>query len=544
MAKTVDLNRVSKIYPSSDPIMFGKSKFTPGEIRLHPLTASFLNAPRLEELYLEKVTSENQTRSFRITLVFLTMYLLFVSPNLYNLSDADVKVRENSKKYCLYVFPPLVPIPILLWISKLDRFQRHFQNIYSLIVICWTFSFIGGGMHSMLNEWSVYIEDDINLLLNNTGLFDSMKVFTIEKNKDVWPFESLQGTSKEILFSFMKKILLPAATMNINLLRLVLVYVFVPLLRIDTLHCASVSLFTTISYNVLTMILYPSTNNLNFVLNKILVFCFPILFSIVMLLQNRDVERVVRQEFLHMWSIEREAEMANKQKDLFAEENLNLKKELAKQNESLIDLDSPIHKIIADLKQFQDDLQFTDVHRFRMTNILTALSKLDTNLFTPDINAQMRSQSGVDNDTKNWAMSVLGRKEYKQARFSNNSSPPSPETRSKSSVSMGLGENLIFPLENIPTIEDSTILSAIEDIDKSGWNFDTLKLGDISGGRPLYFIGLAIFEKHSMYDEMKVDRVALQNFLFTIDEGYLRNPYVSLFELKILMLSNFNIFLT
>ncbi|KAF0746545.1 hypothetical protein AaE_008081, partial [Aphanomyces astaci] len=189
--------------------------------------------------------------------------------------------------------------------------------------------------------------------------------------------------------------------------------------------CVEVSVVTTFAYTLLTVVVYPSTSNKYFNTNKILVFCFPLLFSIIMLLQNRDMERMLRVEFLQMHEKEQEAETAKKQREAFAEENKNLKQELQKQQDYLqnpIDLQSPVHKIISDLKAVQDESNFTDAQAFRMAAIVSALSRLDTNLFTPDISTQMaNSDSEVDKDTKNWAISVLGKKEYNatSSRLSN-----------------------------------------------------------------------------------------------------------------------------
>ncbi|KAF0709036.1 hypothetical protein AaE_013003 [Aphanomyces astaci] len=209
-------------------------------IRYHPLTARFVGQPKLEQLYMEKAAKEWSPRSFRIVCVFLLLYFMTISPNLYNLISPDDVVRDKSKTYFLYVFPAMIPIPLMLWLSTMKRFRPHFHNIYAVVVTCWTFSIIGGGMYSMLHEWKVYVQDDVTKLLNYTHFLNASDVFTINHDDDLWPYPTYTGTGRDILFDYMGEVLLPAATMNINLLRMVLVSIFIPLLRIGSVQSAVV----------------------------------------------------------------------------------------------------------------------------------------------------------------------------------------------------------------------------------------------------------------------------------------------------------------
>ena len=237
-------HKPTRIVPSVDSISdTGTRMSKPTEpVHFHPITARFVNHPKLEKLYLEKAVKEWSPRSFKIVLAFLLLYFIFVAPNLTNLTSSDPSIREQSQEYFLYVVPSMVPVPFLLWLVRLERFQPYYHKIYSTIVLCWTCSIIGGGMHSLLREWSVYIQDDMSTLLQAAHVFNLTATYTLSSQAGVWPYETMQGTGKDILFQFMGDILLPAATMNINLLRMILVSVFVPLLRIDTPHAATVRL--------------------------------------------------------------------------------------------------------------------------------------------------------------------------------------------------------------------------------------------------------------------------------------------------------------
>ncbi|OQR94683.1 cAMP-specific 3',5'-cyclic phosphodiesterase [Achlya hypogyna] len=523
-------HKSTRIVPSGDSVSDTSTRMPKptAPVVFHPLTARFVGQPKLEKMYLEKAVKEWSPRSFKIVLAFLLLYFIFVAPNLTNLTASDASIRLQSQEYFLYVVPTMIPIPFLLWLARVERFQKYYHKIYASIILCWTCSIIGGGMHSMLREWSVYIQDDIATLLQAAQVFNLTATYTLTSQPGVWPYQTMEGTGKDILFKFMGDILLPAATMNINLLRMILISVFVPLLRIDTPHAATVSMVSSVSYAVLTLLIYPRTSNQYFITNEILVCCFPLLFSIVLFLQNRDMERMFRQEFLHMHEVEEEAEFAYQQREAIAEENKNLKNELklAKQHDgSTIDLESPVHKIISDLKMLQEDLKLSDGQAARLTNIVTALSKLDVNLFTPDINAQMGSSNGVDVDTKNWAISVLGKKEYNPL---GRKQPLGVDTRSKSSGHVLSADQGAILLEHMPALDTGALHKIQSRIVLDGWNLDVLSLE--CHGHPVLFMGMAVFEQHHLYDLVKVDVVALKNFLLSIDEGYLRNPYHNAFH--------------
>ncbi|KAF4317848.1 hypothetical protein BBO99_00007600 [Phytophthora kernoviae] len=271
-------------------------------------------------------------------------------------------------------------------------------------------------MFSMLTEWYNYVSKDVSIIMDELGISneDDPRIFYVNSTARAdWLFKSISGTRAEVLQAYTKEILLPAATMNINLLRLIMIFVFVPLLRIDTLHFAVVGVLTSASYMVLTLLFFPVTNSAPFILNRVLVICFPILFTAAMLLRNRDVDRVVRQDFLHVWAVELEAEKATREKNLIAEENRTLKQELAQRDSDFnLDLTSPLHALLAELKSFLDSVDLSDEETQRGMAIVRNLARLDQNLFMPDISAQMKSEKEVDNDTKNWALSVLARKDY------------------------------------------------------------------------------------------------------------------------------------
>lgn len=527
--------RVSRIYPLTDSVYVAQTKKTPVEVKFHPLTSHFVNEPRLEKLFEVTFARENTPRSSRISAVFFVLYLVFTGSNLSNLFSSDQKVREESMNYFLLVFTPITPIPFLIYLSRLRKYEVQFQRIYSVVILCWSFSMISGGMFSMLTEWYNYVAKDVDILMEALSMNNSTgTIYYINSTAiPAWHFKAISGSQTDVLQLYTKEILLPSATMNINLLRLMIVFVFVPLLRIDTMHFAVIVFITCLSYNVLTFVYYPNTDSSPFILNRILVIGFPIMFALVMLLRNRDVDRVIRQDFLHVWAVELEAEKATREKNLIAEENRNLKKELAQRDSDFsLDLTSPLHSLLAELKSFIDDTDMSDEATSRGMAILRNLSKLDTNLFMPDISAQMKDEKEVDNDTKNWALSVLARKDYAGTRrtgatvsLSSHSNSDTRRSYQDGLNSAGGNPSGIAPLLNMPHWEDDILNKVRHRIQADGWDLDTLKIAEYTDNRPLMYVTAAMFEIHELHEEFRIDRIVLRNFLFMLDEGYLANPY-------------------
>ncbi|KAG2906767.1 hypothetical protein JG687_00012364 [Phytophthora cactorum] len=532
--------RVSRIYPVTDSVYVTQAKKTPVEVKFHPVTSTFLNEPRLEKLYQVTFARENSARASRMALIFFFMYLVFTGSNLSNLLSKDSSVRSQSFRYFLLVFIPILPIPLLVYISRRRAYEIQFQRIYTLMLLCWSFSIIAGGMFSMLTEWYNYVAKDVDIILDELGIAnnDDSRVFFVNSTvRSDWQFKEISGTRAEVLQAYTKEILLPSATMNINLLRLIMIFVFVPLLRIDTLHFALVGVITSASYMALTLIFYPVTDSTPFILNRVLVICFPMVFTLAMLVRNRDVDRVVRQDFLHVWAVELEAEKATREKNLIAEENRTLKQELAQRDSEFnLDLTSPLHALLAELKSFLDTVDLSDEDMQRGVAIVRNLARLDQNLFVPDISAQMKSEKEVDNDTKNWALSVLARKDYADTTrsgvaMSHSSHSNSNSNRRSYRDGLGIGAGgiagsmVIAPLPDMPTWEEQTLFRVKQRIQQDGWDLDTLQIADQTGNRPLMYVTAALFELHELHEEFRVDRVVLRNFLYVLDDGYLANPY-------------------
>lgn len=51
-------------------------------------------------------------------------------------------------------------------------------------------------------------------------------------------------------------------------------------------------------------------------------------------------------------------------------------------------------------------------------------------------------------------------------------------------------------------------------------------VADLSGNKPISFITYIVFEQHNLFELCPVNKNILANFLYFLDIGYHRNPYV------------------
>ncbi|KAJ3362262.1 High affinity cAMP-specific 3',5'-cyclic phosphodiesterase 7A [Allomyces javanicus] len=57
-------------------------------------------------------------------------------------------------------------------------------------------------------------------------------------------------------------------------------------------------------------------------------------------------------------------------------------------------------------------------------------------------------------------------------------------------------------------------------------DFDVISLNEATRGHPVYFTGLRVFERHNLISKLNLDVRVLQNFLLSVEAGYLAtNPY-------------------
>lgn len=285
---------------------------------------------------------------------------------------------------------------------------------------------------------------------------------------------------------FWKTVILPIAHLNINLLRPLIVLVVAPMFKLDTYHYILTAFNVNWSFCILVSALYPQTTYVFFIVNKfLLVFCL-VGVSMVMIFRVRQTDRFLRLNFLHAKTVEERARASYLQKEIIINENKSLKKMLDDRTRSTsgpLDFDSPMSKVIMDLKNLQRTASLSPEMRENLDGIVLLLSKKGQNLFAPDIHEQLRQkrEGDLDGDTKSWAATVLANKSYTRNRrasavFTNSPGNPDGSCGGGShATSVGSSGERYVEVRLHPEVlapSDEMLNAVGEMMERDGWSVD------------------------------------------------------------------------
>jgi len=145
------------------------------------------------------------------------------------------------------------------------------------------------------------------------------------------------------------------------------------------------------------------------------------------------------------------------------------------------------------------------------------------------------NQSGGDGTTSN-SVSVAPSDRDLSSDASGQAVSQVGSSGGSSTAAAGGGGVLLTPLERSSTAskfttpagllakEEKQINDLLKAMDQP--NFDVFEVANLTGGKPLFFVGTALFKKYHLINKFGIDRTKLSNFLNSVENGYLRsNPY-------------------
>lgn len=281
-------------------------------------------------------------------------------------------------------------------------------------------------------------------------------------------------------------VILPIIHLNINLVRPLIVLVVAPMFKLDPFHYIFTAFTVNLSFTVLVSAFYPQTKSTFYIANKfLLIFCL-VGVSFVMIFRVRQTDRFLRLNFLHAKTVEERARASHIQKEFIINENKSLKKMLEERSQNSagpLDFDSPMAKVLMDLKSLQRTASLTPELRENLDGIVLLLSKKGQNLFAPDIHEQLKQKRGgdLDYDTKSWAATVLANKSYTRNRrgsaaFKNAHGDGSGSGSVSNSHSMSVNIDRYMEAQLHPDVIAPTdeLLNAVgEMMECDGWSVDT-----------------------------------------------------------------------
>lgn len=131
-------------------------------------------------------------------------------------------------------------------------------------------------------------------------------------------------------------------------------------------------------------------------------------------------------------------------------------------------------------------------------------------MFVPEIEEQLKKGSTLDRDTQKWLVSLVSEETQSNARslsISRNASVTTTFDEEKSNLEL---PKVIKENEN----QFSSVVAKIDE-----WSFDVFEAVKLTSGRPLLFVGIALFRKYELFSKFGLNSGKVANFLTCIENG-------------------------
>ncbi|KAJ0409789.1 hypothetical protein ATCC90586_005356 [Pythium insidiosum] len=508
----------------------------------HYFTNEFCLAPIVELDYQAFYNETNVNPACYASLFSWALWIVLCAQDAFSLFSDDSQEQRVAGLRLAISGVVLFPVPLLVLACRSGRFRGREQHLLCLIVHCFAFAIMASGLLPTVNAYRRFLLRDLEHLLDELGVGENPGL-DLNGATTWWEFGNTKGPGRVVLVRYMENVILPIAHLNINLLRPLIVLVIAPMFKLDPSHYIITAFSVNFGFFLLVSALYPETSAVFFIINKfLLIFCL-VGISIVTVFRVRQTDRFLRLNFLHAKTVEDRARASQLQREIIINENKSLKKMLEERSQSAtgpLDFDSPMAKVLLDLKNLQRSASLSPELRENLDGIVTLLSKKGQNLFAPDIHEQLKQkkEGDLDGDTKTWASTVLANKSYTRNRRASGvfTSAPAPRMEGSGSGSAIAGhathgpsssgryvEARLHPEVSLPTEDGLNAVAAM--MERDGWSVDTFAVAELAQNKPLSYITYIVFEQHNLFELCSINKNILANFLHFLDVGYLRNPY-------------------
>ncbi|RKP00394.1 hypothetical protein CXG81DRAFT_13294 [Caulochytrium protostelioides] len=174
--------------------------------------------------------------------------------------------------------------------------------------------------------------------------------------------------------------------------------------------------------------------------------------------------------------------------------------------EPLLDLDSPITKVIACIRQIQASNRLDSDASEELDFVVEVLSS--NQLFLP--NLLRVNKDAMDGEVNQWLTNMI---------MNQNTQAPSQGSRPGSVMHTHYSNAGSAPHLSLSE-RIATFLG-----DMNAWSFDLVALQELTQGQPLYYLGMAIFEYHNFEQTLGIDPDVMRNFLRRVEGSYRKVPY-------------------
>ncbi|KAG6587242.1 putative calcium/calmodulin-dependent 3',5'-cyclic nucleotide phosphodiesterase [Phytophthora cinnamomi] len=517
----------------------------------HYVTNSFTQDPLVELDFQAYYTETNLAPALYASLVCWVIWSMLTTPDWVGFYDDDPDVRAASALRLWVSIFIYIPVPTLVACCRSRYFIGHEQTLLCLIAHCFAAGILGQGLIKA-DDYTRYFLKDLNSLFSlafhdepfgTSGWTDASMsadssdaamdptinatIVSLDGSTDWWIYRNLQSSGRDLVLTYINRVAIPMVHLNMNLLRPLVVLLVAPLFKLDAFHYLLLAFSINLEFCILVSVQYPDSRSTIFVVNKFLLVFTLVCVSAVLVIRVRQTDRFLRLNFLHAKIVEERARASHLQKEIILNENKSLKKMLEERvgghgdGSPPLDFDSPMAKVLLDLKALQRATELSPELRENLDGIVTLLMRKGQNLFAPDIHEQlkMKRDGDLDGDIKSWATTVLANKSYTRNRRASavfqNSAENSASGNSASGTSSAAKDS-----------ERSLTAGSVGELmERDGWSVDTFEVAQMTNNKPITFITYIAFEQHNLFELCSVNKSTLANFLHFLDIGYHRNPY-------------------
>eukprot|EP01104_Vermistella_antarctica_P002740 TRINITY_DN12957_c0_g1_i1.p1 TRINITY_DN12957_c0_g1~~TRINITY_DN12957_c0_g1_i1.p1 ORF type:complete len:714 (-),score=188.19 TRINITY_DN12957_c0_g1_i1:160-2301(-) len=176
-----------------------------------------------------------------------------------------------------------------------------------------------------------------------------------------------------------------------------------------------------------------------------------------------------------------------------------------------VNLDFPAERVITTLRQLRDDDVFEDDNQIADVDYIISILGLGAkNLYKP----QAKEMKDADLPTRSLLL---------YHGVGNNSESPLDTTAQRLAT---LGHSDLSLMNGTDMCRVDTELLARVQKDILTWGFPVFECSELTGGMPLFYVGLAVFREFGLIDRFHIDQEKLARWLYRIEKGYHHdNPY-------------------
>lgn len=182
-----------------------------------------------------------------------------------------------------------------------------------------------------------------------------------------------------------------------------------------------------------------------------------------------------------------------------------------------LDLDTPITKVIRSIKEIQENGGLSAENMDNLNYVIEILSS--NQLFLPDF--LLNSTQAVDEDVSKWLNTMVMNQTTEVKKAFDVRKRPDGEL--EEILVKDLAQYVLALISDLYIRNEQRIQEILQKCDS--WDFDIFELAEATMGRPLFYLGVYIFERMRFKQEWQIDDATMRKFFMTIETGYRSNPY-------------------